>query len=78
MSRLQPFPVDPESLDLIEAAMTTYGPDGASSLLSTLDLLSGDTEDDGLPVVYSTHDVILALIAEVRTLRIDTDEDTNP
>lgn len=89
---LPPFPVDPDTLDLIERAMSP-DPDldeTTTSLAAVLDLLSemggsdpsaADVIDEGDELLgrpqivvhrdpfYSHHDLILALIAEVRRLR---------
>lgn len=74
MPELPPFPVDDQTLDLLEAAMNPreHGdPEAVSSsvwpLLEFMSQLGGsDTRADPQ---YHDHDVITALIAEVRRLR---------
>lgn len=75
---LPPFPTDDETLGLLDAALdvTTTG---RSSLVALLDMLSGFDPRRFQPVapgvweypepVYDSHDVIAALVAEVRRLR---------
>ena len=75
MDDLPPFPVDPETLDLLEASLD------AGSLWGTLDLLSGYDETQVRPLaddvveyvggpLYHPDDVLRALMAEVRRLRV--------
>lgn len=81
------FPVDDETLDLIDQALDP-SVTGQSSLGSLLDLLSGYDpsklvpvlDDEGVPIpdieeypdpLYHPHDVIRALMVEVRRLRAD-------
>lgn len=80
---LPPFPTDAQTLDLLESAITgTSGPDGRSSVgdlcvlyseLAGADTAAVESEDDGVVFLrdpqYSTHDVITALVDEVRRLR---------
>lgn len=81
MITLPPFPVDDSTLDLLGTAMNP-GPDAERSSLGDLlalysQLAGSDTEaveyEDGYEVArdpdYHVHDVISALIAEVRRLR---------
>jgi hypothetical protein len=77
MNHLPPFPTDPTTLDLLTAALN---PRSAGDTLATrscvgefLELVSAMVgtghDDDGLPRCYHEHDVIVALLAEVRRLR---------
>lgn len=71
------FPVDDETLSLVEIALA--GSDERSSLVELLDLLSGVDPERSVEVeagvyehpdaTWHANDVIAALIAEVRRLR---------
>jgi hypothetical protein len=79
------FPVDDQTLDLLDAALTgTSGPDGRSSVGDLCQLYSEmagsdpsaveSTEDDSdvqimRDPVYHPNEIIAALVAEVRRLR---------
>lgn len=63
-SVLPSFPVDDDTLDLLETAISTPG----VSVAGVLDLLAGGDDSDGATLYHFT-DVISALIAEVRRLR---------
>jgi len=63
MTALPPFPVDDETLDLLELAITTPG----VSVATVLEGLAGDAPEDG--PTYHWCDAMGALITEVRQLR---------
>lgn len=70
---LPPFPVDPQSLDLLDAAIRP-GPEAERSslhdlcqLMSQLGGATGDPDDEEDPQ-YHPNDVIAALIDEIRRL----------
>ncbi|TAK89376.1 MAG: hypothetical protein EPO06_11995 [Burkholderiaceae bacterium] len=70
---LPPFPVDPATIDLLDAAVRPPEGSERSSLCELLGMyadMSGATSDDP-DVTYHYHhnDVIAALIDEVRRLR---------
>lgn len=78
---LPPFPTDDATLDLLEQAIYGVGSDRSSvndlcrlySELGGSDTTAVDGEEQGVTVMrdaeYHPHDVIAALIAEIRTLR---------
>ncbi len=81
--KLAPFPVDDQTLDLLEQAINIDPAAERSSLFDLLDMYSrlggsdtravAETLEDGIVVMrdpqYSPHDVIAALVGEVRRLR---------
>lgn len=80
--RLPALPLDDSSLDLLEQSLKPTVEDGSSSLYTWLDMMSqlggsdpaAVAEQVGeIPIMrdpqYSPHDLIEALIAEIRRLR---------
>lgn len=79
---LPPFPVDEQTLDLIEAALNP-GPDAVRTSVTDLcqmyselagsDLEAVESEEAGITTMrdaqYHPHDIIAALVGEVRRLR---------
>ncbi len=80
------FPVDDQTLDLLDAAATgTTGPEGRSSItdlcqfyseMAGCDSTAMESTEDGMTVMrdptYHPNDIIAALVAEVRRLRART------
>jgi hypothetical protein len=67
MADLPPFPVDPQTLDLLDAAIRP-GPEAVRSSLGELCQLMADLSGVDGPA-YHPNDVIVALVDEVRRLR---------
>lgn len=75
---LPPFPTDPQTIDLLDAAVRPHGSAERTSLNDLCVLMSElagvPLEDgDGIRIEYHANDVIAALIDEVRALRTGTE-----
>jgi hypothetical protein len=71
VSQLPTFPVDSQTLDLLAQALDPWSngdPDAASSSLEPF-LMMMSQMGGSADAAYSSHDLIGALVAEVRRLR---------